>query len=67
MNKQKCRVDYYCTNQCYKCIYANCNYWDCDECDNNIEENSYGYFCACLHDKKNKEEKTCPFFKVVEK
>lgn len=63
MSRQKTRVDYYCATQCYKCVYANCNYFYCSECDNNIERNCYGHFCACLHDK-GKGEKTCPYFKV---
>lgn len=66
MRRQITRVDVYCATKCIKCKFIDCVRLDCDICENHIERNGYGHFCACLH-QKGKEEKTCPFFKEEEK
>ena len=66
MNKQISRVDAYYKTECVNCIFANCS-GRCNECKCYIElgyRNLIG--CGCLQ-LKPKKEKTCPFFKEVQK
>lgn len=66
MDKQISRVDAYYETGCVNCKLVNCS-GRCKECKNRIET-YYGTLidCGCLQ-RKPKKEKTCPFFKEVEK
>lgn len=70
MDEQIKRFVAYRFTQCHNCIFSNCVNIACDACKNSIKKNKWKRnskkVCACLQLKPNKE-KSCPFFKEMEK